>query len=354
MKPPLELNDLDLRIWREELDEFVPAEIFDAHTHIYHWDNYRNPAKEQSAYQFVGRDYPVASRAMLDACDAALFPGRTVDRLAFPFPFATHTDFAGSNAYLAEQLREAPRSAGLLLVHPDMPTEEAERELDRFGFLGFKPYRFFARNGDPVNCRLREFMPEHLIALADRRGLLIMMHLAKQDAIADAENLADLQDLAERYPRVRWILAHCARSYSSWAIERASPVLRRLTNCWYDTSSVCESDAFDALYSAVGVERVMYGSDDVPVGVMRGKYVAFGYAWAYLSPENQSLGLSHCDGRMTFTRYEQLRAMRRAGRRLGITAAQNQALFCDTAVKLIQAVRAEQAGYSSADTNPKR
>jgi glutamate-1-semialdehyde 2,1-aminomutase len=342
VKLPCELNDLDRRIWLEELDEFVPARVFDAHTHIYHWDFYRNPEKDQSAYQFVGRDYPEASRAMLDACDAALFPGRTVDRLAFPFPFATHTDFAGSNAYLAEQLREAPRSAGLLLVHPEMSAEEAERDLDGYGFLGFKPYRFFARNGDPVNCRLTEFMPEHLIALADRRGLLIMMHLSKRDAIADPENMADLQHLAERYPRVRWILAHCARSYSSWAIERAASVLRRLTNCWFDTSSVCESDAFDALYSAVGVERVMYGSDDVPVGVMRGKYIAFGYAWAYLSPENQSLGLSHCDGRMTFTRYEQLRAMRRASKRLGITAEQNRALFCDTATNLIQAVRAEQ------------
>jgi glutamate-1-semialdehyde 2,1-aminomutase len=119
-------------------------------------------------------------------------------------------------------------------------------------------------------------------------------------------------------------------------------VLKRLSNVWFDTSSVCESDAFDALYSTVGVERVMYGSDDVPVGVMRGKYVAFGYAWAYLSPTNQSLNLSHCDGRMTFTRYEQLRAMRRAGRRLGLTSAQNQALFFDTANNLIEAVRKEQ------------
>jgi glutamate-1-semialdehyde 2,1-aminomutase len=70
--------------------------------------------------------------------------------------------------------------------------------------------------------------------------------------------------------------------------------------------------------------------------------VAFGYAWAYLSPDNQSLSLVHCDGRMTFARYEQLRAMRRAARRLKITAAQNQALFFDTAMQLVQSVRAER------------
>ena len=67
--------------------------------------------------------------------------------------------------------------------------------------------------------------------------------------------------------------------------------------------------------------------------------VEFGRAWAYLSETNHAVNLSHCDDRMTFTRYEQLRAMRRAARRLGMTAAQNQALFHDTAVKLIEAVR---------------
>jgi predicted TIM-barrel fold metal-dependent hydrolase len=349
MKLPFEVTDLDRRIWLEELDEFVPPRVYDAHTHIYRWAFYQHPRKEETAYyEPFGRDFPEASWEMADACDAALFPGREVHRLAFPVPFATHVDFAASNAYLAEQLPRDSPSAGLMLVHPGMTGDEAERVVEEYGFVGFKPYRFYATSGDAVNCRLVEFMPEHLIEVADRRGLIIMMHLSKQDAIADPENLADLEDLTGRYPRVRWILAHCARSYSSWAIERAAPSLRRIPNLWYDTSSVCETDAFDALYSTVGIDRVMYGSDDIPVGVMRGKYVAFGFAWAYLSPTNQSLNLLHCDGRMTFTRYEQLRAMRRAARRLGITSAQNQALFFDTAAGLVRSVRAEQMRVASA------
>lgn len=349
MELPFALTDVDRRIWREELDEFVPERVFDVHTHLYRWAFYQHPQKEQSAYHdLFGRRYPEASRALADRCDAALLPGRTVDRLAFPFPFpfATHVDFDASNAYLAEQLQDAPGSAGLMLVHPGMTAEHAEGALDRHGFLGFKPYRFYATSGDTVNCRLTDFLPAHLIDVADRRGLIVMMHLAKQDAIADAENLDDLEDLTARYPRVRWILAHCARSYSCWAIERAAPRLRRIPNLWFDTSTVCESDAFDALYSTVGIDRVMYGSDDIPVGVVRGKYVAFGFAWAYLSPENQSLNLDHCDGRMTFTRYEQLRAMRRAGRRLGITPAQNRALFHDTAAGLVASVRAVLTKHS--------
>ena len=326
MIPPLEFTSLDRRIWEEELQEFVPARVFDIHTHLYRWAFNTDPNKETGAYkQFAGTTFAEASWELADACDGLLFPGRTVHRLSFPFPFSPECDFEASNAYVAQETAVDPTSGALMLVHPRMSADEVERRVEQGGFLGFKPYRFYATSGDPVNCRLTEFMPEHLIEVADRRGLLIMMHLAKRDAVADPENLADIARLSERYPGAQWILAHCARSYSAWAIEKASHVLKDLPNVWYDTSSVCESDSFDALYSGVGIERVMYGSDDIPVGVLRGKYIAFGYAWTYLSESNQSFNLSHCDPRMTFTRYDQRRAMRRAAKRLRITPAQKEA-----------------------------
>ena len=111
----------------------------------------------------------------------------------------------------------------------------------------------------------------------------------------------------------------------------------------FDTSSVCETDAFDALWSTVGFERVMYGSDDLPVGVVRGKYIAFGYAWAFLSESNHQLNLTHCDSRMTLVRYESLRAMRRAALKLGITDAQRELLFHDLAAQLVASIRSSLA-----------
>jgi glutamate-1-semialdehyde 2,1-aminomutase len=340
-QPPLECTDLDRRIWQEELDEFVPHKVFDVHTHLYRWAFCTDPDKEKGPYRaLLGTTFGEADWDLADACDALLMPDREVHRLSFGFPFPHSCDFEASNEFLASQVRRDPRSAGLMLVHPSMTAEYAEEQIERHGFLGFKPYRFYATSGDIDNCGILEFMPEHLVALADRRGLLIMMHVSKRDAIADPDNIADLLRLCDRYPRAHWILAHCARSYSAWAIEKAAGQLRGLPNVWYDTSSVCESDAMDALYSGVGDDRVMYGSDDIPVGMLRGKYIAFGRAWAYLSETNHTLNLSHCESRMTFTRYEQLRAMRRAAKRLGMTRAQNEALFHDTAAGLIEAVRA--------------
>lgn len=337
---PLQLTDLDRRIWAEELDEFVPQRVFDAHTHLYDWAHNLDPQKDASAWgQLVSGSWPRATLALANAVDAVLMPGRTVHRLSFPFPFQHPCDFDAANQFLTDELRGDPQSAGLMLVHPGMSAEHVEEQLERHRLIGFKPYRFYSSTGDATNCRITDFMPEHLIAIADRRGLLIMMHVSKRDAIADPDNIRDLVDLSRRYRKAKWILAHCARSYSSWAIEKAAPQLRELHNVWYDVSSVCESDAMDALLSGVGYDRVMYGSDDIPVGVLRGKYIAFGYAWAYLSESNQSLNLTHCDARMTFTRYEQLRAMRSAARRLRMTTAEINALFHDTAANLIASVR---------------
>jgi hypothetical protein len=342
------VKDLDCRIWASELEGFVPDRIFDVHTHIYRWQFNADLQKDAGPLgELIGRGFPEADWAALAACDAALMPGREVHRLAFGYPFSPACDFDGSNRFVAREVGRDPHSGALMLVHPSMSAEHLEEQLAGQGFLGLKPYRFYASTGDAVSCRITDFLPEHQIEVAHRRRRLVMLHLAKRDGIADPENLDDLALLVAKYPGVRWILAHCARSYSAWAIQRAAPRLRGLANVWYDTSSVCESDAIEALLTVAGADRVMYGSDDLPVGAVRGKYIVFGHAWAYLSEQRHALDLSHCDGRMTFVRYEQLRAMRRAALRLGLNTAQIDDLFCNTAERLIESVREKVSGTFS-------
>jgi predicted TIM-barrel fold metal-dependent hydrolase len=346
-KPPshvpvvVQLNDVDRRIWTEELHSFVPRRVFDVHNHYYRWALNTSPDKETGHAAGLGRDFPEADRARSDAWDALLLPGRKVQRLSFGCPLWSTSDFGISNRFVAEQESRDPSSAVLMMVHPGMSCDYIESQVREHGFLGFKPYRMHATTGDPVECRITDFLPEQQIAIAHRHRLLIMLHIAKRDAIADQANIDDLVRLTSKYPNAQWILAHCARSYSAWAIERAAKRLRGLPNIWYDTSSVCESDAIEALINGVGPDRVMYGSDN-PVGVGRGKYIAFGYAWAYLSETNHTLGLAHCNPQMTFVLYEQIRAMRRAAIRLGLARAQIDDLFYNTAARLVQSARHSQ------------
>lgn len=330
--------DLDARIWADELDEFVPRQVFDVHTHLHDWAHYTAADKASGPYHAtIGTHFPVATRGIADAVDAALMPGRSVDRLSFPYPYPMPMDADAANAHIAAELAEAPSSAGLMLVHPDMAEEQIRATLAQHGLIGLKPYLVYASGAAPADARITDFLPEAQIALAHELGLIIMMHLSKRDAVADPDNIRDLLDLTDRYPNAKWILAHCARSYSAWAIEAAARHLRGIPNVWYDTSTVCEADALDALYTGVGVDRVMYGSDDL-IGPMRGKYIAFGRAWSLLHPGNHSLSLTHCVPDMTYIRYEQLRAMKRGAGHLGLTQAQRQALFHDTARALVDSV----------------
>lgn len=340
IQPPNELSEIDLRIWTGELASFVPSRIFDVHTHIYKAEF--NTGVDRDAPPFgdlTGRDFPKSDWAELNAWDAALLPGRQVHRLSFGFPFLPAGDIEASNRFVAQEIRHDADSAALMLVHPSMSQEYLDQWVSSNGFVGFKPYMFNSVTGDTVNCRITDFLPEEQIEVANRRRLIITLHVAKRGAIGDRENLDDLLRLASKYGNVKWILAHCARSYAPWVLERAVKELRGLPNVWYDVSSVCDSDVIEMLMSGVGPDRVMYGSDDIPVGVSRGKYITFGFAWAFLSETNHSLGLSHCDPRMTYVRYEQLRAMRRAALRLSLSPTQIDDLFCNTAARLVKQVR---------------
>src|SRR5262249_1059780 len=154
---------------------------------------YTDANKESGPYrELLGTTWADAIWELADACDAILMPGREVHRLSFPFPFPHPCDFEASNRFIAAEVANDPQSAALMLVHPGMTADYVEEQVERQSFLGFKPYRFYATSGDAVNCGITEFMPEHQIEVAHRRGLIIMMHLSKKDAIGDRQNIEDM------------------------------------------------------------------------------------------------------------------------------------------------------------------
>lgn len=336
----LQINDLDRRIWEEELDDFVPERLFDMHGHLTRYELNLDPNKANTArYQLAsGAFAKYGSLELLEAAERLLYPGRKVSHILAPTPHP-QVDFERSNPFIAKEAAKKPRTPAQMLVHPKMSAAEVERLVTQYKFLGFKPYRYFSKTGDTNECRITDFMPEHQIEVANRYGLIIRMHIAKSRAIADPENLEDLERLTAKYPRVRWMMAHCARSYSDWPLLKAAERLRKIPNLWFEGSSVCESDAFAALLSIVDHSRVCYGSDDFTVGVTRGKYVAWGYCWSQMDDTNQTLMRSHCFGGFTFVRYEMLRAMKRAARYAGLTRSQIEDVFYNNAARLVEDAR---------------
>ena len=336
----LKVNDLDRRIWEEELNDFVPKHLWDMHAHLglYRFDLDPNRDRVRHYQLNAGPLEKAATIEALQACDKLLYPGRQVTPFVLPNPYQ-YCDCGGLNEWAAEEVKKLPGAACTMVVKPEMTSEEVDRLIRRHRYLGFKPYMWYARVPHWREARITDFLAEHQVEVANRYGLIMALHLSKRLAISDPDNLNDLERLSRKYPKVRWLLLHNARSYAAWAIEKASPRLRAIPNVWLESSSVCEADAFYATFTNLDVSRFCYGTDDIPVGITRGKYIAWGYGWEQLDGNNFPVKIEHCDGRMTFVRYEMLRALRRAAKYAGLSRQQVEGIFCGNASRLIAAVR---------------
>lgn len=332
---PIEITDLDRRIWEEELEAFVPQKVFDVHVHLAAPEHNLAGANDEN----VGRPGEWTEEALLaidrkdvDRLYSQLLPNRAVHcaGMAWPFP---RLDFDGANAFVASEMASDPASSSVMLVHPAFSAEKVAEAVELYGFRGLKPYFAYADGG--VECGVTDMLPEPLLEVASEKKLFIVLHVSKKLGIADEQNIRDLTDLTRRYPKVRWDLAHMARSSVAWPLERAIDRLKELPNVWYDFSSVTNADVFMLAFRHLALERIMFGSD-MPSDLRRGTMVGFGMGWAFLTEkEIAAMGIDYCDSRCTFLLYETLRAARRAAKIEDLSEKQIEDLFYNNSVTFV-------------------
>ena len=339
MTTTVPMRDIDHEIWRKELEDFVPQKVHDAHVHLYRTDFDTATSLEDRAWSqgVAERGFANVTMEVWQEWNAALFPGREVHGSCMGFPFTT-VDMDEMNQFVVTEASKDAGSAPLMLVKPGMDPGAMEQFIEKNGVIGLKPYRVYSATGDAVECGITDFLPEELIEVANGRGLMVILHMSKSRAAADPQNLANLKRFNKQYPHVKWQLAHCARCFIPSFLEESIDQLAELENIWFDTSAVCESDVFDVLFSRGPRERIMFGSDNLPAGVDRGKYIAFGYAWAVLTETNHSFNLSHCNPNPTWVIYEELRALRRIATRFNFTQRDVEDLFYNNAIRLLESI----------------
>ncbi len=326
----IDYRAFDREIWERELEDFVPSLIYDMHTHI--WSE-AHKGQIEGPPTGLRREYDYRDHL---AWAEKLFPGREMHYLVLGTPIPG-MDAEGHNGWMARQMTADPRSEVNMLVSPDMQPDDVAEQVKKHNFFGLKPYRTFAP--DPANGRIRDFLPESLIEVAHDLGLAITMHLSKKTGPADPENLKDLQDYTRRYPNARWILAHCARAFNAFMLEESIHTLKDIPNIWYDTSAVNDLYAHYLLMKHEDRGRVMFGSDNIVAGCMRGKYITYGKAWVGYEGDPD---LPHCDPTATFVIYEQLRQERQVAEMLGLTRQEIEDHFSGNAIRFINTVRSKR------------
>ena len=295
----------DQQIWEEELNDFVPDRVFDAHIHMFNPDHLSDTAKTENTWGYT--DF-----ATLQQWAERLYPGRETHFLSLGSPMPG-IDVQAHNQWCIEQIQKDPQSRLNRLVTPSCRVQDIERDVREPGVIGLKPYRFFSVTGDIAQCRIHEFLTHEQLELANELGLWVTMHLSRFHGCADEHNLNDLGEFTgSRYPNVKWILAHCGRSFTYWQIRKAIDQLRDMPNIWYDVSAVTDVRPILTLFTREDRRRILYGSDGVDAMYFRGQYAALGRAWQYVDTDRLDMKFPHCDGKPILAIYEQLLSMKHA------------------------------------------
>jgi glutamate-1-semialdehyde 2,1-aminomutase len=318
----------DRELFERELESFVPPRIFDAHSHWYRADHFA----DDSAPPLVKGGPAVAGHMAFDAAFAELLPGRTIEGLFFPFPH-TALDRQAANEFLAEQLAERPGSRGQMLIAPDDDPEGIREAHERDGFVGLKCYHVYSSQRPTFDASIESFLPEAQVRIADELGLSITLHIVRARALADTANQETLRRYCTRYPNMRLILAHAARGFNPHHTIEGISSLKGLGNVWFDTSAVTDCGAIEAIARTCGHERILYGSD-FPASHMRGRCIALGDSFLWISADNTDLSVPYGDLQLSLVGLESLRALRVATVSLGLSDSQVEDIFLNNAARL--------------------
>ena len=316
----IDYRDCDRQIWEEELADFVPDRILDAHIHLFNREDFKElpPA-------FA--DHQDNNLSDLNAWSEVLYPGRRVNYLILGYP-SPQIDTAHQVRFVKSQIEQMPSIRHNRLVTPSCRIEDIERDLEHPQIVGLKPYRVYSVTGDIAQCRIHDFLPHEQMEVANERGLWVTMHLSRHHGCADPHNLDDLEEYTtRRYPNIRWLLAHCARSFTYWAIEHAIDRLRDMPNIHYDTSAVTDVRPYVTLLTKENTQRIFWGSDGVSAAFFHGYYAAMGRAWQHYDADKAGLKFPHCNGRPILSVYEQLMALKFASGIAQLSRDQIEGIF---------------------------
>jgi hypothetical protein len=222
--------------------------LVDVHAHFYHDRTPRADWRERNASRLragekLGITIHVAS--ILGSW------GRTS-----PTYFPSPADLEYGNDALLALCREHPRIRGYVAVNPNY-TPHALSEIARCldaGMIGIK-LAASRRATDPLLDPICEVARERRVPILHH----IWQHRRRDWPGQEASDAAELAVLANRHPKVSFILAHIAGG-GDW--QHSLAALENVPNVYVDLSgSGVDGGMLEACLASVGVDRLLWGAD---------------------------------------------------------------------------------------------
>ncbi len=185
--------------------------------------------------------------------------------VVFGFPWRKTENFRLNNDYVLEAMDRFPdRLIGLCCLDATHP--QADQEVKRCfesGIKGVGELGFYVSGIDQEAIKALKKITD----LCQEADLPILMHtnepVGHQYPGKSPMNLQQLYNLLKTYPKVKWILAHLGGGIPFYAFLKKE-VRQVLENCWFDTAAMpflYRPEAIRAMIQAVGLEKILYGSD---------------------------------------------------------------------------------------------
>lgn len=340
----LDVLPYDAAFYEEHLKDFLPKTFIDCHTHI--WldaHNHFGPddANRSCAWpNMVAAENPVED---LNETNRLLFPDNRVISVLYGQPFST-IDLKKNNAYVAACAREN-RFPALYISHPAQSAESVERAmLANPCFKGLKVYLEFAPDYIPTNeIRIYDFLPHAHLALADKYGWIVQIHIARPKRLADPVNYIQLLEIEQKYPNIKLIVAHLGRAYAEEDLGNALEYLKHSEKTVWDFTANTNQQVMEKVLALYGPDRFIYGTD-FPIFRMKARRVvengfyineipANSIPYANLDPHMREVEYPAAE-KITFFIYEEILACKNACRTLGLGAPEVQKIFYDNAARL--------------------
>lgn len=345
MKGLLEINQVDIVFYRDYLEDFLPDKIVDIHTHVY----FKNHLVQNKKADKRLADWPkrVATENPVEDLFETyhlMFPGKTVIPLMFPYPMDLK-DIKAANKYILDCIEEE-KTYGLILAQPEWSMEVFEEELMKGDYKGAKVYLNFAPSNIPKNeiC-IFDFLPHHQLSVLNRYGMIIMLHIPRDNRIKDPVNLEQIIEIERKYPDVKLIIAHVGRAYCREDIGNAFSVLAETKNVLFDFSANTNQWVFEQLIKAVGPKRILFGSD-LPIVRMRMKRICEGGKYVNIVPKglygdvSADSHMRETEGteaeKLTFFLYEEIEAFRQAAINTKLSREDIQDIFFNNAMQILK------------------
>ena len=325
----LEVKPYDREYYEEYLKPFLPDRFIDCHAHIWLKEFHREGGLREGSQNWPRLVAAENSIEDLNETNRLLFPDKKVISAVYGDPVIT-IDRERNNRYVAEKAREFGFPA-LYLSHPNQSAEELERSvLADSVFKGIKVYLQFSPSYIPADeIRIYDFLPKEHLALADRHGWVVQLHIARPGRLGDPVNYCQLLEIEQNYPNLQLLVAHLGRAYADEDVGNALEYLKNTEKTVWDFTANTNERVMEQVLNRFGPERFIYGTD-FPIFRMRARRTVENGVYINEVPEGEFpresiAGDAHMReipypeaDRITFFIYEEINACRIACRRLGL------------------------------------